>query len=503
MEIICTRPGCSRPLNHFDDLDHSTTLKTTQQRYCQSCGMPLILGGRYLPLKLLGQGGFGAAFLACDRHTTKLRQCVVKQFQPSGQLQGKALEIAQELFEREATVLEEIGEKHEQIPDLYAFFPLIVKNQLTQQEEQYFYLVQELIDGENLEEELETKGKFSELEILDILDQVLPILAYIHGLGIIHRDIKPSNIMRDKQNKLYLLDFGAVKQVASVGTPNAHSTSIFSMGFAPPEQMRGGQVYPSTDLYALGTTCIHLLTGKPTEELFDDQRNTWKWRSHLPQIDDTLATVLDKLLETAPQDRYQSAEEVQNALEKGMISPQPPISSNTILQAPPTAQNIPIPTPPTPPSPPSPPSLPTPLTPPTPPTLSTPRPPRFSTLDMLKGAAFTGFEGMLFVIAGFSLLGQGGIIIAGMAIAGLIVAQFMKLIEGKDLPILAIITALLMLINPLHSGATSIMAMLTLTQLTTVQPLIGIFVLSLLTGVGLCLITTLFLLIYQGLRRIL
>lgn len=122
MEILCTRPGCSHPQNQFDDLDHATTLKTTQQRYCRTCGMPLILGGRYIPLSLLGRGGFGTAFLACDRHTTKLRQCVVKQFQPANNLEAKSLEIAQGLFEREAMVLEEIGTEHGQIPVLYAFF---------------------------------------------------------------------------------------------------------------------------------------------------------------------------------------------------------------------------------------------------------------------------------------------------------------------------------------------------------------------------------------------
>nr|WP_322506308.1 protein kinase [Chroococcidiopsis cubana] len=79
----------------------------------------------------------------------------------------------------------------------------------------------------------------------------------------IHRDIKPSNIIRDRHGKLYLLDFGAVKQVTSqAGGAQSASTGIYSMGFAPPEQVSGGEVYPSTDLYALAVTAVNLLTGK-------------------------------------------------------------------------------------------------------------------------------------------------------------------------------------------------------------------------------------------------
>jgi serine/threonine-protein kinase len=116
MEIYCTRPSCPRPQNHFPDLDNKATLKTAQQKYCTSCGMPLILVGRYLPLKLLGQGGFGAAFLARDRYTPAMRQCVVKQFQPSGDLNPQQFQMAQDLFEREAEVLEQLGCRHPQIP---------------------------------------------------------------------------------------------------------------------------------------------------------------------------------------------------------------------------------------------------------------------------------------------------------------------------------------------------------------------------------------------------
>lgn len=126
MEIYCTRPQCPRPQNHFVDLDDNATLRTAQQKYCTACGMPLILAGRYLPIKLLGRGGFGAAFLSHDRYTPLMRQCVVKQFLPAGNLSSTQLQLAQDLFEREAVVLEEIGSQHDQIPDLFAYFPVTV-----------------------------------------------------------------------------------------------------------------------------------------------------------------------------------------------------------------------------------------------------------------------------------------------------------------------------------------------------------------------------------------
>ena len=150
------------------------------------------------------------------------------------------------------------------------FFPVIVPGLQPNQEDQFFYLVQEYIDGEDLEQELTHKGKFTESEALFVLHSILPVLQFVHDKGIIHRDIKPSNIMRDRKGKLFLLDFGAVKQVTNSPTGNS-STGIYSLGFAPPEQMSGAKVFASTDLYALAVTVILLLTGQKdiSSKLFD------------------------------------------------------------------------------------------------------------------------------------------------------------------------------------------------------------------------------------------
>ncbi len=436
MEILCTRPTCPRPQNHFADLDDVKKLTATQQKYCTSCGMPLILGGRYIPSKLLGQGGFGAAFLARDRYTTSLRECVVKLFQPSGDLSPQELEIAQGLFQREAEVLEKLGSEHPQIPNSYAFFPLVAPAKGNSQQ-QFFYLVQEFIDGEDLEQELARKGKLGEDEVLEILTEILHVLQFVHDNHSIHRDIKPSNIMRSRNGRLYLLDFGAVKQIAATGKTSARSTGIYSMGFAPPEQMQGSQVYPSTDLYALAVTCLTLLTGKETEELYNSYENEWNWRAYAPQLSSHLAQVYEKMLYASPKKRFQSAQDVLAALNRS-TSPQtqnpPPVIISPVTPAPSSTPQQATVTP----------SPPSPIQP------RPPRQPRFSLIEVIANAAFTGFEGALLFIALGSILPSPAISIGlwGASLGGLIYVLYRRLIEGKDLPIFAIVSLLLVVFVP-------------------------------------------------------
>ncbi len=451
MEVICTRPHCPKPRNQCLDLDDSNLLTSIEQKYCTACGMPLILGGRYLPERLLGKGGFGAAFLAVDRYSPKKAKCVIKQFQPSGNLSPQALEKAKNLFFQEARVLEDLGKKHRQIPDLYAFFPLKVKNQLTGEEEQFFYLAQEYIDGKNLEEILQQQQKpFQESEVKNILEELLLILKFIHENGSIHRDIKPSNIMRDKNGRLYLLDFGAVKQATN--NPNntqEKSTTIYSAGFAPPEQQLGNQVSAATDLYALAATCVMLLTNRDPDELYDPQKKVWNWQNYAPNISADLARVFNKMLLANPRDRFQSCEEVLTTLN-----------------------------PPSPPSPPSPSS-------PASPVIRNPS--RFSLGETFANAAFTGFEGTLLVIALNSLVPSVGIVIAFMILGGLVWALFKKVIEGRDLPIIAAITLTLLFFLSRLQGSLNF-------------PEIAII--AVMAAIGAIAITAFFRLIYQIILRL-
>jgi serine/threonine protein kinase len=474
MEVYCTRPRCPRPQNHFADLDDRTTLKTAQQKYCTTCGMPLMLDGRYVPIKLLGRGGFGAAFLARDRRIPGMRQCVVKQFQPAGNLTSTQLQLAQQLFEREAEVLAQLGNEHEQIPDLFAFFPVTVQSLQPGEEDQFFYLVQEYIDGQNLEEELAQKGKFSEAEILEVLQEILHVLKFVHNKGIIHRDIKPSNIMRRRDGKIFLLDFGAVKLVTTApGGATSASTGIYSMGFAPPEQMAGRQVFPSTDLYALAVTILILLTGQEATQLFDAYSNQWEWRTQA-NVSPHVADVLDKMLLPAANQRFQSAQDVLDAL---LVTKKPQVIPPT--QIPPTPQ---IATPPQA----TPATIPAAIQrPPTPRTR-----PAFSTLELLGGAGFSGFEGALMAIAIFSFLHNPIITlgITALILGGLIFAQTKRLIEGKDLLIIPAISFAIIYFIPILQGGLGIQ-----------QVIILAFAAALVT----IALTTLFRLIYKLLSLIL
>ena len=489
MKVLCTRPYCTNPLNNFPELDNPNHLKTAQQKYCTTCGMYLILGGRYLPTKLLGKGGFGAAFLAIDRYSPTLRKCVVKQFQPEGNLGQRELELAQKLFEREALVLEKLGHRHEQIPNLFAFFPLLIPSRSNpNQQEQYFYLVQEFIDGQDLETELRQQGPFSENKVTEVLTEVLSILQFVHDNDSIHRDIKPSNIMRNSQGLLYLLDFGAVKQVtAGVGNnPQAKSTGIYSMGFAPPEQMTGGQVYPSTDLYALAVTCLNLLTGKDSSELYNSYNNQWQWRKYAPNVSDRLGQILDKMLLPSPSERFQSAEEVLAALSTPPPSPSIPQSSTTI-QTPPN----PLPSPPLPPQP-----VVQKQSPPPQPKIRRPSKP-LPLFAVLSGAAFTGFEAVLLGIALQSALPSLAfnftIGIWGGIVGLIILAVLTRTIEKIDLIIIGIISLGLVWYFPfLHKF------ILEISQLGK----IGVIILPIVAAILLMMIASLFLLVYKFISRI-
>ena len=266
---------------------------------CEKCHSKLLLVDRYRAISLLGQGGFGRTFLAIDEHKPSKPRCVIKQFLPEVKGQ-KALKKATELFEREAARLDELG-KHQQIPELLAFF-----NQEDRQ-----YLIQEFIDGEDLSKELKKSGVFDRQKIEELLQDLLLVLEFVHKNNIIHRDIKPENIIRRKQDgKLVLVDFGAAKETLG-GDSSTRGTIIGSAAYIAPEQAVGKAQFAS-DLYSLGTTCLHLLTAIEPTELFDVAEGEWMWRDYLQDndIDYELSRVLDKLVEGATKRRFQSVSEV-------------------------------------------------------------------------------------------------------------------------------------------------------------------------------------------------
>ncbi|MCS6782870.1 MAG: protein kinase [Gloeomargarita sp. SKYBB_i_bin120] len=310
IDAFCTRPVCPQPQHTL----HAVSREALLELPCPTCGMPLVLLGRYVPQRLLAQGGFGRTYLARDLYTPAQRLCVVKQLR-TARFSPEELVTAQRLFHREAEVLEALG-THPQIPYLFASFDLTVQSANGQYDEEYFYLVQEYIPGEDLHRVLQRQGRLSEPEVTDILRSLLGILTFIHSQGVVHRDIKPANIMRHENGTLYLLDFGAVKQVVQgpLHDSQADLTTIGSLIYAPPEQMYGFQATPASDIYALGVTCVVLLTGCSPPQLIDPAQLRWQWRG-FTTVGDGLARILDRMLCPNLQERYPDATTVLRDME--------------------------------------------------------------------------------------------------------------------------------------------------------------------------------------------
>jgi serine/threonine protein kinase len=280
-------------------------------RFCTQCGEPLplsvgqIVENRYRIIRQLGQGGFGRTYLALDSHQAGLH-CVLKEFAPQVEKE-QDLKKAKELFEREASVLKKL--QHPQIPRFHSSLQVKSANK------DFFFLVQDFVDGENYYQLLEQGKSFSEDEVVKLLQQVLPILTYIHSLDVVHRDISPDNlILRRTDNLPVLIDFGGVKQLpASQGfwftQLGANRTLLGKKGYAPEEQLRQGKAFPCSDLYSLAVTALVLLTRLEPQELYDSYQGNWRWGKEIV-ASPSLEAVLKKMLAYKPSDRYQTANEV-------------------------------------------------------------------------------------------------------------------------------------------------------------------------------------------------
>jgi serine/threonine protein kinase len=266
----------------------------------------------YELLNLLGpQGKYCKTYLAHNHDLPSVPYCVVKELsQPSF---PKVLE----LFKREAKVLDRLG-KHSHIPQLIASFA----------EGDYFYLVQEYIDGQDLSHEIASGQVLRDSQVRDILRQVLTILTFVHEQGVIHRDISPKNLIRHTESReIYLIDFGSVKEISAskrnvlgqIRTP----TLVGTPGYTAPEQQRGKPCFAS-DLYSLGMVAVAALTGVEPHTLLTDPKNgnvIWTDRLRRRPDDPALIQFIDRLVAHHPQHRPTSArialEEFEQALGAG------------------------------------------------------------------------------------------------------------------------------------------------------------------------------------------
>ncbi|MEH2088877.1 serine/threonine-protein kinase [Nostoc sp.] len=308
--ICCLNPDCSNPLN------------PNGKKFCQSCSTPLVslLRNRFRVIRVLSdEGGFGRTYLSED--VDKLNErCVIKQLAPK--FQGTwSQKKAMELFAEEAQRLQDLGE-HPQIPTLIAYF----------EQDGCLYLVQQFINGDNLLKELQQRKTYNARDIQSILLDLLPILKFIHDRKVIHRDIKPENIIRNKNDgRLCLIDFGSSKQFTAK-VQQKSGTSIGSHGYSPLEQIRDGKAFPASDLFGVGATCFHLLTGNSPFQLWMESGYAWvsNWREYLRSpINPELDFVIDKLLKKDIQERYQSAEEVLRDLTPKQLLALPPAGKSS------------------------------------------------------------------------------------------------------------------------------------------------------------------------------
>jgi serine/threonine-protein kinase len=267
-----------------------------------------LLDRRYQIIRVLGAGSFGQTYIAQDTRIPGNPTCVVKHLKPASS-GPKYLETARRLFQSEAETLAKLG-NHDQIPRLLAYF----------EENQEFYLVQEFIEGHPLSAELQPGQRWAETQVIQLLQEVLNILVFVHAQGVIHRDIKPDNMMRRAlDHKLVLIDFGAIKQVrtqlvTAQGQVSA-TVAIGTPGYMPTEQGQG-KPRPNSDIYALGMIGIQALTGLYPNQLQEDiTTGEIIWR-HQAQISPGLAEVLTKMTRYHFKDRYQSAAEALQAFQQ-------------------------------------------------------------------------------------------------------------------------------------------------------------------------------------------
>lgn len=269
---------------------------------------PTLLNNRYRVVKVLGDGGFGTTFLAVDMQMPSHRQCVVKQLKPIDN-NPHIYQLVKDRFQREAAILERLGESHEQIPMLYAFL----------EEGGQFYLVEEWVAGQTLSQLVQKSGLLSEAEVCGILVKLLPVIDYVHQQRIVHRDIKPDNIiLRQTDGMPTLIDFGAVKETMSTVVNSQGQTNrsivVGTPGFMSIEQLAGRPVYGS-DLYSLGLTAIYLLTRTIPQELeTDPQTGQILWQHLAPDLSPDFAAALNQAIQPQPHERFLNASEMLNRL---------------------------------------------------------------------------------------------------------------------------------------------------------------------------------------------
>ncbi|NTV64185.1 MAG: protein kinase, partial [Oscillochloris sp.] len=283
-QILC--PKCHKP-------------NLRRARFCQHCGHDVVLNNerpsdkrRYVITRVIKQGGQGAVYEGIDEdgQVFAIKE-MLDRFTDT-----KERHEAIERFNAEAELLQSLN--HPRIPRIYSHFT----------DEGRHYLTMDFVRGKDLEQIVEEHGLLSETQALEYTDQICDVLVYLHGKGLIYRDMKPSNVMIEEiSGGVKLVDFGITK----LFKPTERGTQIGTPGYAPPEQYQG-LATPASDIYALGATLHHVLTGRdPTEQMpFDFPPASSINSSISKQTSDALQRALQKI----PQDRFATMSDFWDAL---------------------------------------------------------------------------------------------------------------------------------------------------------------------------------------------
>jgi serine/threonine protein kinase, bacterial len=297
-----------------------STFETWRSAMLSTTTTNQLLDGRYRIICALGSGGMGQTYIAEDVRRPNNSKCVIKQLKPANH-DPNFLITARRLFRNEAVILESLGKECDRIPKLLAYF----------EQNQEFYLVQEFVDGQPLTTEMSLGDRWSEAQVIQLLEEVLSILEVIHRQGVIHRDIKPDNLIRRTDGKLVLIDFGAVKQLRQdhFTSPGMISMTVGlgTPGYMPNEQSNG-KPRPSSDLYALGMVAIQALTGMLPSQLRDDDEGEIVWREQA-NVSEELGNFLTKMVRYHFKHRYETAFDALQALHK-LQSTSPQSASHSV-----------------------------------------------------------------------------------------------------------------------------------------------------------------------------
>ena len=267
----------------------------------------VVLNSRYEILRKIGGGGMGAVYLATDRNLGGTERAVKEMIQSSieEEQQKKAIED----FKRESMILTTLD--HPSIPTIYDYF--------FDEAAGRFYLVMKYVSGGDLASRLRAApgGRIDEITVTGWAVQIADVLSYLHTLPatVVYRDLKPSNLMIDaRSGRVMLIDFGIAR---SINQPKEKGvTAVGTMGYAPPE-LFSGNVEPRSDIYSLGSTMFHLMTGADPQNnpllIFDFQKNP-RPRQINPQLSDQMERILMRAVEYNADARFASADEMKQVL---------------------------------------------------------------------------------------------------------------------------------------------------------------------------------------------